>query len=29
VSPEAILDQVIGAVPVPQIDLTGRSAAAA
>jgi MoxR-like ATPase len=29
VSPEAILDQVIGAVPVPQIDLTGRSATAA
>jgi MoxR-like ATPase len=29
VSPEAILDQVLGAVPVPQIDLTGRSATAA
>jgi MoxR-like ATPase len=29
VSPETILDQVIGAVPVPQIDLTRRSASAA
>jgi MoxR-like ATPase len=28
VSPEAILDQVIGAVPVPQIDLTRASARA-
>ena len=29
VSPETILDQVIGAVPVPQIDLTTRSAVSA
>jgi MoxR-like ATPase len=29
VSPEAILDQVIGAVPVPQIDLTRAGASAA
>jgi MoxR-like ATPase len=29
VSPETILDQVIAAVPVPQIDLTTRQAASA
>ena len=29
VSPETILDQVIGAVPVPQIDLTTRTAVSA
>ena len=29
VSPETILDAVIGAVPVPQIDLARRSASAA